>query len=423
MAAHTASPFHCLDRARLPVVLLGGINLVRTLGLAGLQAIVATSDPGEPALHSRDCTIGLELPPLDQHDARVDALVALGNELAGLYGCRVPLMYGSDDALELINAHRERLGRYFLFLLSDPAVGEALIAKDRFQALARARGLPVPAELAWDADGPGSLRAARGEVIVKPRVKVDWHHSALCHRLFDGDGKARVFASGREAAEHPVVALHHEQLVFQEYIPGDDQALWSFHGLADDKGEVLQSFVGRKRRTYPAGNGESAFIEMQHDDALEALGREVARRCPLRGVFKMDFKRDPRDGRWYLLEINARFSLWHYVGAVNGVNLMRATYDYLVVGERPAPAKYGTAIRWLSLELDYRAFRQLHASGKLGAAAWLRSIVFSRNVYNLFSWRDPAPWLHLYAQRLGRKWRLAPTWVATALRQWRSTAS
>ncbi len=423
MPPDTFIPLQRFDRRQPPVVLLGGINLVRTLGLAGLQAIVATSNPEEPALLSRHCTASLMLPSHDQHDARVDALVMAGRQLAGAYGCRVPLMYGSDEALELIHANRERLARYFLFMVSPPEVAEALIAKDRFQALAESRGLPIPRELAWNGIGEGLLGNELGAVIAKPRTKRDWHHTALCERLFNGEGKARVFANGAEAAAHPVVAMFREQLTFQRFVPGDDRELWSYHGLADEHGEVMVSFIGRKVRTFPAGNGESAFIELARDDGLEALGREVARRCPLTGPFKMDFKRDPGDGRWYLLEINARFSLWNYLGAANGVNLMRATYEYLVFKERPAPAAYRTGLRWLSLGLDYRAFRELRSRGALSLPRWIASLVGSRNIYNLFSWNDPAPWVKTSSARLAGKLRRGPERMATMLRQWRSTAS
>ena len=411
-----------LDPCQPPVLLLGGINLVRAVGLAGLQAVVATSDESEPALASRYCTARIALPPGDQHYARVEALVSAGRRLASTYGCRIPLVYGSDDALELIHANRERLERYFLFLMSDAEVCEALVAKDRFQAFALRRGLPVPRDLAW-ADGADSLRAFPGAVVAKPRTKRDWHHSALCHQLFNGDGKARVFANGAEAAAHPVVAAFHQQLTFQEYVPGDDRELWSYHGIAGNDGEVLASFIGRKVRTYPAGNGESAFIELAHDEGLDALGREVARRCPLKGVFKMDFKRDPRDGRWHLLEINARCSLWHYVGAVNGVNLMAAAYGYLVNGVRPEAATASTRYRWLSLGLDFKAYRELSGRGELSFPGWLGSILASRNIYNVFAWSDPGPWLALWKGRLTRRAVRAPRRIFSALLSWRSTAS
>jgi D-aspartate ligase len=327
-------------------------------------------------------------------------------------------MYGSDDALQLLHAHRERLQRYFLFLLSDREVGTALTAKDAFARLAQDRELLLPRELSWQ-----TLAQADYEVLVKPRVKIDWHASALCERLFNGDGKARVFASGREAYEHPVVRHYHDQLVFQEYIPGDDTCLWSYHGMADENGQVMVSFVGRKIRTYPAGNGESAFIELAEDRGLECVGREVAAKLPLKGVFKMDFKRDPRDGRWLLLEINARFTLWNYLGAANGVNLMRAAYDYLVDGVAPEPQVPSFGYRWLALELDFKAYRELAGRGELRLGQWLCSLIDSHNLYNVFSWRDPLPWLSFWFARFTRKGSRAAERVVGRVRQWRSTAS
>jgi predicted ATP-grasp superfamily ATP-dependent carboligase len=332
-------------------------------------------------------------------------------------------MYGSDDALELIYAHRERLQRHFLLLLNDPAIATALIDKERFQALAQARGLPVPRELRWEGTGPGTLAGATGEVLVKPRVKMDWHDSLLHHRLFGAAGKARIFASGVEAMADPAVALHREELTFQEYVPGDDTSLWSFHGVADGKGDLLACFCGRKIRTDPPLTGESAFIEIAHDDSLEALGRDIAAHLPLKGPFKMDLKRDPRDGRWHLLEINARFNLWHYLGARNGLNLMRVAYDYLLSRERPEPARPRSRYRWISLDSDWRAFRALRSRGEITFARWAASLAFSRKVCNVFAWDDPGPWLRLWTRRAGRRANRGSERVMTMLRQWRSTAS
>jgi predicted ATP-grasp superfamily ATP-dependent carboligase len=423
MAPALDIPWSRLDPKRLPVVLLGGINLVRTLGMAGIQVIVASSNPDDETFASRHCLGRCVLPSFDQADCAVDAIVALGDRLSDTYGRRVPLMYGSDDALELIYAHRERMQRHFLLMLNDAQIGEALIAKDRFQALAQGRGIPVPQELQWEGDGPGTLGATRGAVLIKPCLKVDWYASQLRERLFPGDSKARVFANGAEVLGDPVVALFREQLTFQEYIPGGEGCLWSYHGLADGQGHVLASFVGRKIRTYPPVNGESAFIELARDESLCDLGRYVAARLPLKGVFKMDFKRDPRDGRWYLLEINARFNLWHYLGAHNGVNLMRAAYDFMVDGAQWEAQEYATRRRWLSLGLDFRAYRRLAAAGKLSLRAWLSSIAFSRNIYNVFAWSDPAPWVRFQLNRVTRKGARAYELFVSHLRQWLSTAS
>ena len=407
---------------RVPVVLLGGVNLVRTLGLARIPAVVASADPDEPAFASRYCAAHFLLPPLD-HPQAVERLLEIGERLGEAAGQRVPLMYGSDDALELIYAHRDPLERHFRFLVTDPDVAGALIAKDRFQAFAGERGLPVPRELAWDGDGPDTLASAAREVLVKPRVKIDWHDSVVHARVFNGDSKARIYANGAAVLADPAVALFRDQLTFQEYIPGDDDALWSFHGYGDEQGALLASFVGRKIRTDPPLTGESAFIELAHDESLAALGRDIAARLPLKGAFKMDFKRDPRDGRWYLLEINARYNLWHYLGAANGVNLMAVAYGHLLGHQRRMPARPATARRWLSLENDWRAFRVLRARGELGFARWLASIAFSRNVYNLFAWNDPGPWLRFWTRRVTRRASRGSGRLLDMVRQWRSTAS
>lgn len=406
----------------VPVLLLGGVNLVRALGLAGIPAVVASCDASEPALASRHCRATALLPPLD-HPKALNRLLALGEQLHAFAGRRVPLMCGSDDGLKLVCANRARLARHFLLLLNDAPIADSLIDKARFQALAEKAGLPVPREYRWEADGPSSLAAAQGQVLVKPKSKVDWHDSRMQERLFQGGAKARVFANGREAMAEPAVALFRDQLQFQEYIPGDDRSLWSFHGFGDERGAVLASFVGRKIRTDPPLTGESAFIELAEEPGLEALGREIAAKLPLRGPFKMDFKRDPRDGRWLLLEINARYNLWHYLGARNGVNLMGVAYEYLVHRSNPAPTRARSTYRWISLESDFRAFRALRSRGELSAARWLASIAFSRNVCNVFAWHDPGPWLRFWGFRIARRASRASAWVLALVRQWLSTAS
>ena len=102
---------------------------------------------------------------------------------------------------------------------------------------------------------------------------------------------------------------------------------------------------------------------------------------------------------------------------------MRTAYEYLLEGKRPASCAYETHTRWLSLELDARAFRTLRAEGKLGTARWIASLLATRKIYNLFGWTDPGPWLFFWRRRLARLGTKAPARVLSLVRQWRSTAS
>jgi hypothetical protein len=89
----------CISRASPPVMLLGGLNLVRALGMGGVPCIVATGDRRSLALASRYCRGRLPLPAHDGTDAVVQALRRAGGQLVRRYGGRVPLFYSNDDQL------------------------------------------------------------------------------------------------------------------------------------------------------------------------------------------------------------------------------------------------------------------------------------------------------------------------------------
>jgi D-aspartate ligase len=390
----------------LPVILLGGLNIVRALGLAGVPVIVAAQNPRAPSTASRYCTGVVELPPLQQNEASRDAVVEALSRAARSYGTRLPLFYDNDDRLALVQDCRAVLAPHFALLLNEPALADALLEKSRFQALAERTGLPVPRRIEWSL-----LAAERGPVLAKPRTRTAWDDSSVRMQLFGGAGKARVFASGRAARSDALLATLADRLQFQEYVPGGDESIWSFHGFAAPGGEVLASFVGRKIRTYPALTGDSSYLRLAGNESLEALGRGIAARLGLAGIFKMDFKRHAETGRFYLLEVNTRFNLWHYLGAVNGVNLPKIAYDYLTEGKRPKESVATTRYRWLCLREDWRAQRE----GQVGLAGWLLSLAYFPKVYDLFAWSDPLPFVRYWSGRIrGALSRRMTRWLAPA---------
>ena len=400
---------------RLPVVLLGGLNIGRALGLAGIPVIIGSSSTDDPAFASRYCCGQLVLPPgIDRH-AAADALLRTGERLADEFGARLPLLYGNDDRQRLVQEHRDSLSRCYALLLNDAEVANALIEKILFQPFAEARGLPVPRALEWEA-----LQGFERPVLVKPRDKFNWESAPVHTKLFGRRGKARIFPNGSAVrADRNAAELRHEVLL-QEYVSGNDRDIWSYHGFADEQSRLLGWFIGRKIRTFPALTGISTFVELAHDDELAAFGQSLVARVPLKGVFKIDFKRDALTGRLHLLEVNARYNLWHYLGAVNGINLPALAYAYLVRGERPqAAARYRTAYRWVYLRYDWRAYRELAARRELGLGGWLASLLARPLVCQLFAWRDPMPFLRRCYDRASTSLPRVPARV----RRWLSTAS
>jgi hypothetical protein len=73
-----------------------------------------------------------------------------------------------------------------------------------------------------------------------------------------------------------------------------------------------------------------------------------------------------------------------------------------------------TTYRWLSLDLDYRAFRE----SDLGLARWLGSLLASPKLYALFGWSDPMPFIVAVRDAATR----LPPRLIRRVRQWLSTA-
>ena len=119
---------------------LGDMDLIRPLGLAGIRCAVLAPEDSWLA-HSRYTE---RLLPFTMDEGReddwVEALVTLG-----LREAQPPVLFFQEDAhLLMVSRHRDRLAQAFRFDLPEVDFIEQLVDKARFQRLSEARGLPVP---------------------------------------------------------------------------------------------------------------------------------------------------------------------------------------------------------------------------------------------------------------------------------------
>jgi D-aspartate ligase len=196
-----------------------------------------------------------------------------------------------------------------------------------------------------------------------------------------------VMDAGAFAEAWPELSMLLTELLVQQLIAGPESSIESFHVYVDATGAIAGAFTGRKIRTFPREYGQSTAIEIVALPDVADLGRDIVARLGLKGPAKLDFKRDP-GGRLHLLEINPRFNLWHYPGALAGVNLPALAYADLVGRERPPVAARPAELAWVDPLQDLLAAR---AAG-VAPLAWLRFIAGCRAVCGLAR-ADPAPFL------------------------------
>lgn len=366
---------------------MGGMNLIRPLGLAGIACAVV-APPGDVARRSRfvrahlpwaDCT--------ERQEDLADMLVRFGSAQAS-----PPVLYCEEDTrLLFVSRNRERLSQAFRFVLPDRALVEDLVDKARFQGLAERLGLPVPPTRRIR-PVPGSAPEDPGlrfPVVVKPVMRrTSWD-------AVWGERKAlRAADMPMLRTLWPDLAMVGTELLVQEMVPGPETRIESYHVYADRDGGIAGEFTGRKVRTRPPSCGHSTAVEITEAPDVAELGRALVRKLGLRGVAKFDFKRDPR-GRLHLLEVNPRFNLWHHPGALAGVNLPAIVHADMTGRPRPPARPARAGVRWCTLPGDLSAAR----AGGVSLASWLAWAAGCEAKSNA-AWDDPVPLLDGVWQRL-----------------------
>jgi D-aspartate ligase len=367
------------------------IEVVRSLAMKGIPVgvVTPTGDPARWSRYARNVMTWNWMLPVERHDeALADRLVAFGRRQP------VPpvLMYCSDQSMVFVSRHRERLAEGFRFVVPEAGLVEAMEDKARFTAVAASRSLPVPPTVVLDPchpEPPDELLDLGLPIIVKP--------TARDHTWVEAVGsttKALRIETKEELLEFwPRLGGLSKPAVAQESIPGPETAVVSYHVYVDESGEVAGEFTGRKIRTIPAEYGHTSSLTITDDPEVTRAGREICRALDLRGVAKIDFKYAP-DGRLYLLEINARLTLWAHPGARAGVNLPAIMYADLTGNPRPQPCRQA-CLDWVHPK-DVLAAR---AHG-ISTGEWLAWLWRTNPVKGVWRWDDPLPLLGMLAIRI-----------------------
>lgn len=376
---------------------LGDIDLVTPLGRAGVTCVVSV-EPGETARYSRYVTGTFDaLDMWRQQDAMTDRLVTWAREQPD----RPALYYQTDGALLAVSRCREQLSSEFRFVLPPHDLVEDTVDKARFAELATALGLPAPPArvLRWRGE-PAPAYELHFPLVLKPLTRLGYPplQADLGMR-----GKAVKADSPRDLATlWPSLQAAQVDVLAQELVYGLESAIESYHSYVDAGGETVAEFTGVKVRTLPPEFGHSTAVEISAAPDVLAAGRKATGRLGVRGVVKIDYKRDG-DGRLWLLEVNPRFTLWHHLAAAAGLNIPAIVHADLTGRPRPVVRRPRIGARWCDVLEDRRAAAEVG----MGFAPWLLSALRceARSGANL---DDPMPFLRgaLWPTLLSRAGRL-----------------
>jgi predicted ATP-grasp superfamily ATP-dependent carboligase len=168
-------------------------------------------------------------------------------------------------------------------------------------------------------------------------------------------------------------AVDISNLMLQEYIPGDDTAIWIFNGCFDETSRCLAGFTGRKLRQWPPHRGVTSLGICEGNAVVEELTQRLAVASGYSGPIDVGYRYDARDREYKLLDFNPRIggTFRLFVGE-EGLDVIRAHYLHLT--GQPVPASVPRSGRkWLREEDLVGGWRYLR-DGKLTLAGWVRSL-------------------------------------------------
>ncbi|HJU07863.1 MAG TPA: hypothetical protein VJ727_05205 [Rhodanobacteraceae bacterium] len=313
---------------------------------------------------------------------------------------RAVLIMGRDDAaLWAADIPSGPLADRFLVSSSSRATLEILQDKARFGEFLAKTDIPHPRTftIRTAADIEAIPFAELDRVFIKP---------ADSQKFVKAVGAKGIWARDRAEFERAWRALESRELhvIAQEYVPGSPADHYFIDGFRDARGRLTGLFARRRLRIYPPHFGNSCYcvsipldeVAAARDHLVELLGL-----LQYRGIFSAEFKRDARDGKFRILEINTR--AWWYVEFATrcGINVCRMAYeDACGLEVNPAPLRYPIGVGCTNLPRDMRVVLGRRSDQRV--SPWRALAQWCRGYCSVFRLDDPLPGLSIAWRGISR---------------------
>lgn len=323
-----------------------------------------------------------------------------------------------DEHVLFFAAADAALRSRYLIDFPEPATVDLLMNKQRFTAYAAERGWPVPRSVFCRSidELRAQMDALTFPVILKPRLK---------NRAFRSQSPAKAFhcASAAELLErYALVAQWEPEAVVQEWIPGgDDEILFSFHYF-DAALRELAAFEGRKLRQWVPECGSTSCAVGVAQSRVSELSREILRDTRCVGIGSVEYKRDPRTDRVYIMEPTVgRTNMQIGVAVANGADLVSRAYFHLIDRPYPGTERPTHDRKWILLGSDLRSAAYWVRRGELTWPDYVRSLRGPRR-FAVWSARDYPMLFGLARDWAGKPGRLVRRMLGRAAATSTSTA-
>lgn len=360
-----------------------GLGIARSLGRQGIPVCIV-DDEVSIARASRFATHTVKVDSLRDEASTLDAL-AVAARRHGLEGW--VLFPTRDETVAVFAQHRDDLAE--TFRLPTPGWDTIRSAWDKRETYRLGEQLSIATPRTWLPVTDEGLDAIdmQGPLVIKPAIKEHFIYETRA-KAWRADTEQELRARFRHAAS----LIGPDEVIVQEMIPGDGAQQFSYCSLFKD-GRSVASMTVRRLRQHPSDFGRaSTFVETVEVPQIEEPSIRFLEAIGYYGLVELEYKLDPRDNDFKLLDVNARTWGYHTLGKAAGVDFAHLLFrDQLGDEIRDVRARPG--VRWIRVATDVpNAVRDVRA-GTVRVRDYLRSLR-GIDAEAVFSYSDPLPGLY-----------------------------
>jgi D-aspartate ligase len=375
-----------LAREELPgAVVLGGdyqgLGIVRSLGRQGVPVCVI-DDERSISRFSKYCTHSVKVPSLRTHDEIIGSLLNLKDRV-NVSGW---ILFPTREEIVVALSHsRDELSRYYRVPTSDWSRIRWAWDKRNTYKLAEELGIPTPANFyPKSVDELSHFASFAFPVAVKPAIKE--------HFVYATRAKAWAAHNHEELKalfQKAIDIVGPGEVLIQEFIPGGGLQQFAYCAYYRDQ-EAVGKMVVRRRRQHPFQFGRaSTYVETVDLPLLEEYSERFLRAIDYYGLVELEYKLDPRDNQYKLLDVNPRTWGYHSIGWRAGVDFPYMQYaDQIGLPVARCEARQG--IGWVRMTTDIPAAFMAALAGDLDFRGYIKSLS-AAHAEAVFSWEDPLP--------------------------------
>jgi len=356
------------------------VAAVRSLGKKGVTVVAGEESRVAMSFFSKYCRERLVYP--SPRTAPQQWLEWLLDELSKRqYDMLMPM---DDETVSIASKNRDLIREYTKVPVPDFAT--LLRARDKSQTMqiAMQEGVAYPKTFFVKAINEVELAIERlgFPVVIKPRKS--------------SGSRGIVYVRQKDKLVENYLRIHSKYPfpMIQEYIPPGGQSCGVFL-LFNKDSEPRAVFAHRRLREFPMTGGPSTLRESIYAPELVEMATRILKAMNWYGVAMAEFKQDPRDGQYKLMEINPRFWGSLELSILAGVDFPYLLYKMEMDGDIEPVTEYqeGVRCRWL-LPGDILHFIYNPKRFKLEPSFF----DFSKNNRqdDFISWRDPGPTLGFF---------------------------